>query len=189
MPNTPAPTPSARRGALERPVRPSLLDRLTDAAPHAAAERMPTRRESVEAYTQALRRDLEWLLNTRRQLADVPEGLDELRRSLVRYGLPDSASLLRDAPEARARLLRAVEEAVTAFEPRLAGVRVVLRDAADGAPLPANPGGARAAGALRFTVEGILRLEPEPERVVFDTVFEPSRSEYQVRGGGGLPDA
>jgi type VI secretion system protein ImpF len=80
----------------------------------------------------------------------------------------------RDSREVRARLIRQVEEAVAIFEPRLAGVRVSLSESTDD--------GKR---QLRFLIEGMLRMEPNPERVVFDTVLEISSGEYRVRGDGG----
>lgn len=170
----------AERGRAERGrvVRQSLLDRLIADDP--GRDRASSRTTSEAAFRQAVRRDLEWLLNTRRQLAEVPEGRDELRRSLLRYGIPDVGSLPRDVPEARARLARTIEEAITLFEPRLANVRVVLPD--EGAR--AGEGGAEA-GALRFLVDAVLRMEPEPERVLFETTFDPARHEYQVRTAGG----
>jgi predicted component of type VI protein secretion system len=33
---------------------------------------------------------------------------------------------------------------------------------------------------LRFQIEGLVRGDPAPERVVFDTVFDPVNGQYQV---------
>jgi type VI secretion system protein ImpF len=159
-----------------RAVRQSVLDRLM--ADDTGRERASSRTTSEAAFRQAVRRDLEWLLNTRRQLAEVPEGREELRRSLLRYGIPDVGSLPRDVPEARARLARTIEEAITLFEPRLTNVRVTL-------PEEGAHGGSAESGALRFLVDAVLRMEPEPERVLFETTFDPARHEYQVRSAGG----
>lgn len=167
-----------RRADVERPVQTSLLDRLTDHEPRASAERAPTRAESVAALKRAVRRDLEWLLNTRRELAVVGEDCPEARRSFLRYGLPDVSSLPREGGDTAVRLARAVEEAITIFEPRLAQVRVIAA---------ADPGMATRA-EVRFTIEAMLRLDPEPERVVFDTVLELAKGEYQLRGGDGLEE-
>jgi predicted component of type VI protein secretion system len=35
---------------------------------------------------------------------------------------------------------------------------------------------------LRFQIEGLLRTEPAPARVFFDTTLELSRGEYEVAG-------
>jgi type VI secretion system protein ImpF len=161
-----------RRGDVERPVQASLLDRLTDEEPFVSTERLPSREASVAALRVAVRRDLEWLLNTRQDLLTLAPELAEARRSFLRYGLPDVSSLPREGGNTAARLARAVEQAVALFEPRLAQVRVTAA---------ADPGVAWRP-ELRFTIEGLLRIDPAPERVVFDTVVEMARGEYQVRG-------
>jgi type VI secretion system protein ImpF len=166
----------ARRGAeLDRPVQQSVLDRLIDREPGVSTERLPTREESLVALKHSLRRDLEWLLNTRRENVDVPDTLEETRRSALRYGLPDVTSMPRAVSDGHARLARAVEEAITLFEPRLTRVKVsVAIVTADGA----------SRSELRFVVDAVLRLDPSPERVVFDTVLELAKGEYQVHGEG-----
>jgi type VI secretion system protein ImpF len=158
----------------ERTVRLSLLDRLVDEQPKMPADEAMTWRESVELLKASVRHDLEWLLNTRRIPEAAPDAFGELSRSLYHYGFPDITSLGRDSRETRTRLIRQVEETVAAFEPRLAGVRVSLTESSDD--------GKR---QLRFLIEGLLRMEPNPERVVFDTVLEISSGEYRVRGDGG----
>jgi type VI secretion system protein ImpF len=72
--------------------------------------------------------------------------------------------------DGRARLMRAVEAALTAFEPRLGNVRVILNSTA-GDKLP----------RIRFTVEGMLRVDPSPEHVSFDTLLEVANGEYKVQ--------
>jgi type VI secretion system protein ImpF len=158
----------------ERTVRLSLLDRLVDHKPKVSADEPMTWRQSVELLKASVRHDLEWLLNTRRIPDTAPESFEELSRSLYHYGFPDITSMGRDSRETRSRLIRQVEEAVAAFEPRLAGVRVTLNES--------NDDGKR---QLRFLIEGLLRMEPNPERVVFDTVLEISSGEYRVKGEFG----
>ncbi|MGH7578940.1 MAG: type VI secretion system baseplate subunit TssE [Gemmatimonadales bacterium] len=157
----------------ERTVRLSLLDRLIDHTPKVSTDESMTWRESVNSLKASVRHDLEWLLNTRRIPDTAPESFEELSRSLYHYGFPDITSMGRDSRETRARLIRQVEETVAAFEPRLAGVRVSLNESSDD--------GRR---QLRFLIEGLLRMEPNPERVVFDTVLEISSGEYRVKGDG-----
>ena len=158
----------------ERTVRLSLLDRLVDRQPKVPADESMTWRESVDWLKASVRHDLEWLLNTRRIPETAPESFEELSRSLYHYGFPDITSMGRDSRDTRTRLIRQVEETVAAFEPRLAGVRVSLSESSDD--------GKR---QLRFLIEGLLRMEPNPERVVFDTVLEISSGEYRVKGDGG----
>ncbi len=158
----------------EKTVRLSLLDRLIDHKPKVSFDESMSWRESVDTLKASVRHDLEWLLNTRRIPETAPESFQELNRSLYHFGFPDITSMGRDSREVRTRLIRQVEETIAAFEPRLAGVRVSLTESTDD--------GKR---QLRFLIEGLLRMEPNPERVVFDTVLEISSGEYRVRGDGG----
>ena len=158
----------------EKTVRLSLLDRLVDRKPKVSADESMSWRESVDTLKASVRHDLEWLLNTRRIPDEAPESFQELTQSLYHFGFPDITSLGRDSKEVRGRLLRQVEDTIATFEPRLAGVRVSLSETTDD--------GKR---QLRFLIEGMLRMEPNPERVVFDTVLEISSGEYRVKGDGG----
>ena len=163
-----------KRSGIEKSVQQSLLDRLIDLEPRTSSEVPPTWSESVRQLKSALRHDLEWLLNTRRIPVDPPESYEELPRSLYNFGFPDITSLGRDSREVRVRLLRQVEETIATFEPRLAGVKVSLAESEEN--------GAR---LFRFLIEGLLRMEPNPEQVVFDTVLEISSGEYHVKGDAG----
>ena len=163
------------RTEMERSVRQSVLDRLIDAEPGLAADPAPTLATSIRQLKANLRRDLEWLLNTRRPPLHVPEEFEETQRSLLTYGLPDITSLSRDSIATRTSLLREVEEAIERFEPRLADVRVQL----------VQTEGPNAVRELRFVVEALLKMDPNPEQVVFDTVLELSSGDYSVKGVGG----
>src|SRR5437016_12583190 len=77
---------------VERTVQWSVLDRLIDTDPHSPAEPSFTWAQSVRELKRALRRDPEWLLNTRRIGEPAPEGLNEPRASLHHFGLPDATS-------------------------------------------------------------------------------------------------
>src|SRR5579883_2349319 len=82
----------ARRPA-DSPVSISVFDRLIDDEPKTRTEAPPTRVQSMRELKAALRRDLEWLLNTRQPLYPPPDGSEELPRSLYNYGLPDITSM------------------------------------------------------------------------------------------------
>jgi type VI secretion system protein ImpF len=76
----------------------------------------------------------------------------------------------------RGRLLRALEASIRNFEPRLTAVKVIpLETSADGG----------AKKLLRFQIEGLLKMDPAPERVSFDTVLQLTTGEYQVKGDNG----
>jgi type VI secretion system protein ImpF len=163
----------AKRG-IERTVRQSLLDRLIDDQPQVGTDPVMGFQESRDRVLASLRRDLEALLNTRRGPDTSPEEFEELQRSVLHYGLPDIGEVSQDSADAHARLLRQVKDAITTFEPRLTQIRV------ERIPEPAEGGGRR---EVRFVIHGLLRMDPNPEQVVFDTVLELASGEYEVRGG------
>lgn len=152
------------------PVANSVLDRLIDLEPDVSSEVPPTRAESLRQIKRGLRRDLEWLLNTRRVAVVPDDGYREVNRSCFVYGLPDISSFSVANPADQDRLQRAIATVVRLFEPRLANPRVVKIQADKSA-----------AHVLRFRIEGLLRTEPV-QRISFDTVLQVTSGEYQVRG-------
>lgn len=149
----------------------SLLDRLVDQEPSSLNETPVSRAQSVRLLKAGLRRDLEWLLNTRRNPEPAPESMQDLSNSLYNYGLPDFSALSMSSPRDRDRLLLELESAVATFEPRLKEVRVTLLDAGGGYTR-----------TLHFQIEGMLQMDPAPEQVSFDTVLQLNNGEYQIRG-------
>jgi type VI secretion system protein ImpF len=157
---------------LERTAQRSVIDRLIDTEPTNATDAPLTLAQSVREVKRALRRDLEWLLNTRRVVEQAPEAYPELRRSLYHYGLPDITSTASASTDARNWLRRQVEETIALFEPRLTQVRVTINDVDE----PTRR-------EVRFIVEAVLDMEPSPEQVVFDTVLEMSSATFAIGGG------
>ncbi len=162
------------RWAPEQTVTQSVLERLIDREPGAAADPVPTRAQSVRQLRAALRRDLEWLLNTRRNPEEAGSEFEELAPSLYNYGLPDVTSLSWSSVRDRTRLVRMIEETVSTFEPRITRLKVT----------PVESEGA-ARHILHFQIEGLLQMDPAPEHISFDTVLQLSSGEYQVKGDLG----
>jgi type VI secretion system protein ImpF len=136
-----------------------------------AADPYRTRSASVRGLKAALRRDLEWLLNTRRDPNAAPESMVELSQSLFNYGLPDFSALSVNSPKDRQSLLIEIERTVALFEPRLENVRVSLVE-----------GSGVGTRAVRFQIEGSLQMDPSPEHVSFDGELQLANGEYQIRG-------
>lgn len=147
-----------------------LLDRLLDADPGAAETPPPTAAEALERLHIAVRRDLEALLNARRRRRPLPAMLSELPTSVINYGIPDPASGAYTVPELRTALAREVEATIRRFEPRLTKVSVALVD--DKQAL---------GGTLRLKVDAVLRADPVPEPVSFETLLEPVTRDFTVR--------
>ncbi len=147
----------------------SVLDRLIDEDPTSSSDPPVTHAHSLRQFKASLKRDLEWLLNTRQTPLPAPEEFQESWRSVFNYGLPDIAAMGVHSSSDRNRLLWMIETAVRLYEPRIANVRVVLDTV---------PGSDR---SLHFRIEGLMRVDPAPEQVSFDTVLELTSGEYEVK--------
>jgi type VI secretion system protein ImpF len=155
----------------EQTVTQSVLERLIDRDPNLSADPPVTRAQSVRQLKASLRRDLEWVLNTRRTPTPAGSEFTELEQSLYNFGLPDVTTLSWDSSRDRARLARMIEQTVATFEPRITGLKVIAMESASGAQ-----------HVLRFQIQGLLDMDPAPEHISFDTVLQLSSGEYQVKG-------
>ena len=147
----------------------SVLDRLIDSEPGTAADPPHSRSKSLRELKSAVRRDLEWLLNTRRSILPLPPSSEQLQQSLLMYGLPDFSSASVKSPSDRARILRTLEEAIAQFEPRLRAISVTIVTGEDNER------------ALRFRIDAELQVDPAPEAVTFDTMLQLYNGEYEVK--------
>jgi len=142
----------------------SLIDRLSD------VEQWPeTRAASISMYRDSLKRDLEWLLNTRQPVIAAMESFPATAASVANYGLPDIHSFDGSAGKERNELTIALEKCIRAFEPRIVHPHVFL---------------ARAdalSRSLRFHIEGQITYENMNEEIKFDTILELTRGEYEVK--------
>jgi len=155
----------------EHTVTQSVLERLIDDKPKLPSDEESSRAQSVRQLKASVRRDLEWLLNTRRTPDAAASEFPELEKSVYNFGLPDMSSLNWQSARDRTRLCRMLEHALSTFEPRLLRAKVV--------PVEASAG---AQHVLRFQIEGMLAMDPAPEHISFDTVLQLSSGEYQVKG-------
>lgn len=142
----------------------SVLDRLMEVEDWPA-----TRAQSLRYFREALKRDVEWLLNTRRPPIENIAKFERARATIVNYGLSDITALGLSSASDQKRLRKALEECLREFEPRLTDVVVTLQESQS------------ADRRLRFHVEGLMRINPAPEEISFDTVLELSSGEYTVK--------
>lgn len=140
-----------------------------DLDPKVKSEPPPTPRRSREQFERALKRDLEWLFNTRRVPEEIPESCSEVLRSVYAFGLPDFTALGLSSSQDQVVLQRLLESTIKSFEPRILNPRVIMQS---------DPGGMR---VLRFHIEGMMRIDPAPEPISFDTVLELSSGDYKVK--------
>lgn len=144
-------------------LQPSLLDRLTDAAPEHKREALDQQTLTTQQLKQAVLRDLGWLLNASNlQTIDPlpPDGLTA--RSTVNYGIAGIAGI--GAGSNTAGLERMVADAIRAFEPRIRPetLRVHARpyDRSDGLP------------TLTLEISGEMWAQPVPQQLFLETSIE-----------------
>lgn len=150
-------------------LRHSVLDRL---AATGGGRRQRDLRIGVEELKQAVRRDIEWLLNSRKPLLDLAD-LPEARASILAYGMPDLTSF-SSSPSDRQRICAHIEAALRTFEPRLLPRSIRVEPVAG-----REEGYAR----LKFSIHALLDVDPVREPISFDTSVETSSGAVQVRTG------
>lgn len=142
----------------------SLLDRLID-----VDEWPTTRSSSMRMYRDSLKRDVEWLLNTRRPPIPNLQDYSRTFASAINFGLPDISSFTGSANRDENALLLAIVQTLRDFEPRIQSPRVFLvrNDTAN--------------RHIRFHIDGQIMFDSVPEDISFDTVLELSSGEYEVK--------
>ena len=150
----------------------SVIDRLVGEELLADELAVPggARSDPTLLYRAGVRRNLEWLLNTRRVIEPAPDAFPEVQRSIYHFGLPDVTSLGSDSEANRRELSQMVAEAIETFEPRLSNVRVSIPPAAAGER------------GVRFVIEATLRVDLDEERIELDTLLETSSGRFSITG-------
>lgn len=151
-------------------LRTSLLDMLIS-DPSESSPAKPTA-QAIRELIQAIRRDLQDLLNTRVRNLEWPAELAALDDSIINYGLP-SFSYLENVHDLDA-LAAMIKTAIERFEPRLHAVSVqALSD------------GGTKSRVLRFKIQATLVVEPLDDRIAFTSTLEPVSGSFQVERASG----
>ena len=149
---------------------PSFLDRLIDLDPFSPTESPKSQSQVIYEMKLSLKRDIQNLLNTRWSCVSWPPDYEELDLSLINYGIPDFSGINMGSPENQQRLIQIVERAIKNFEPRLIKFSIELNEEID-----------NISRTLAFRVDGLLRSEPFPEQVIFDTSLDIHSAEFEVK--------
>ncbi len=152
------------RGKSEVLITQSLVDRLTQ-----TDDWPETRAASITMYRDAMKRDLEWLLNTRKPEIPALESYPATAVSVLNYGLPDLHTFDGSAGKEHNALTVAIEKCIRAYEPRINQPRVFLTKTD------------LLRRSLRFHIEGEILFENMQEEIKFDTVLEMISGEYEVK--------
>jgi type VI secretion system protein ImpF len=160
------------RSSAEVLVTLSVFDRLIDRDPkNPSGEEPMTRAQSVRELKAAVRRDLEWILNSRRIVLPPDAALTELNKSVYVFGLSDFTGWSLNSNRDQIRLLRSVHQTIKVFEPRLGNVNII--------PIESQTISTR---TMRFRIEAMLLMDPAPEQVSFDTLLDLTSAKYQLQG-------
>jgi len=154
-------------------VLPSVLDRLLDESSGLSHAGAPGKTQQLLELRNAVRRDLEALLNSHRFCRSPPEDSEQLDRSLLQYGAPDFFAVNAGSAAAREEFRRSLEEAIRRFEPRFKQVSVKLVD-----------DGVSADRTMRFHIDALMYADPAPDAVSFDSLLDPSIHSFSVVGSG-----
>lgn len=160
--------------SLPRELMPSFLDRLIDAGRSGAS--IHAEGYTLDQIIDAVRADLEELLNTRRGfvLDDCP--YPEVKNSIIGYGLPDLNSVAGVAARNNDALSEMIEQVVERYEPRLRRVRAHLVSDDFGDDNPKQ---------VRFHIDALLCVDPAPE-VGFETVLELTTGHTTIKTSTGM---
>lgn len=149
---------------------PTLLDRLLDDEPQHSSEAQPGHRCTVAAYRASVVRDLELVVNTRRELiADRLDAWPTLQGTLLDYGLPDFLSRGVRSTEDRRQIQRQLERTIEQGDKRFSNVRVQLLNQDSHHRI------------LQFRIEAVLLIREASQRVAFDAVLQVNTRQYKVQ--------
>ena len=153
-------------------LQPCLLDRLTDDHPESVKESRDQRIVSLRRYRAAVLRDLDWLLNTGcLSTTEDFEGLGEVARSVINYGIPDMCGVTASGvrPE---EFERELLEAIRFFEPRILPGTLSIGVAA---------GGRVDHNAISFEIRGDLWAQPTPDPLYLRTEVDLDTGQCEVK--------
>ena len=162
---------SSRRSDFDAKINLSVFDRLIDTDPDAKQEPPQSRMQTLRELKRSVKRDLEWLLNSRRMVVDIDPNLEETHRSIITYGLSDITCTPLSGSKDQRALAEQVETVIKLFAPNLMDVQITC--------MPPN----EMERSVSLRIEAKIDMEPAPEPIVFDTVLQMGNGEFGVKEG------
>lgn len=147
----------------------SVLDRLLDKEPDSTIDPPSNISSQVTELREAIRRDIEALLNTRRCPVSPPAHLRELVHSVFTYGIDGFVSVNLVTEKAKSSLAHKLERCILRTETRLSDVRITcLKNS-----VPRQR-------TLNMRIEAVLRLQDAIPPIVFVTKLDPSSQRFVI---------
>lgn len=152
--------------------RTTLFDRLLSQDIHGAEG------VSLQALRESVAADLEDLLNSRLvNLENMVEEYDQVKKSILQFGIIDFVGLSTANPLDRDKICRSIAQSIHAHEPRLKQVQVeILIDEQN-------------RGNVCLSIQAYLNIYPLYEPVIFDAFLKPTTQQYVIlsrTSAGGL---
>lgn len=148
----------------------SVLDRLLDDEPDRSDE-APLDDSLLLRYTQqAIRRDLQDLLNTRIRCVSWNPEWKELPDSLLNYGLPDFTVAALDAASHPDKVLESIRQTIERWEPRLTGVRIRQ-----------TSGDSYFNRVIKFRIEATMMINEKKHVLMYESVLEATTGQFDVK--------
>jgi type VI secretion system protein ImpF len=154
-------------------LQPALLDRLTDDEPDKRQEPRERRVMSKPRLRQAVLRDLAWLFNSTRLESTLDlEGLEEVRRSVINFGLPALAGKSASQTDIAA-LERAIRQAILDYEPRILPGTLQVRALLEPRSLDHH-------NVIGIEIRGELWAQPIPLELLVRTEIDLETGKVQI---------
>ena len=141
-------------------LRHSILDRLAGTGGSGAPGDL---RIGIEDLKQAVLRDIQWLLNTKRPLNLQFDAYPESRSSILNFGIPDFTQFSAASGGDCSQVCGLMVEALRRFEPRLDPRTVAVEHLTTDT---------WAGITAQFRIHGVLHVDPVRVPVTFDTHVE-----------------
>ncbi len=142
-------------------LQPCLLDRLLDDEPRKRSESREEKVISVKRFREGVKRDIEWLLNSKSKFYDLDEVLSEIKNSVLDYGIRDFTGLSSENLSLKT-LEDVIYQSLVTYEPRLIAEELVVRAVRTTSKLSE-------VNALSFEILGKIWAEPLPQDFILRT--------------------
>jgi type VI secretion system protein ImpF len=155
---------------------PCLLDRLTDEEPEAVRESSDRRVMTLRRYREAVRRDLESLLNTNCHLdSEDLNRFENVAKSVLNFGIPEMCGMTLSGLST-VDVERKIRQSVLRYEPRVLPdtltVRVVTAETG-----PSHPHG----NSVTLEIAGELWAIPAPDPLYYRTEVDLETGQIQIK--------
>lgn len=142
-------------------LQPCLLDRLFDDEPRRKSESRREKVISVKRFREGVKRDIEWLLNSKSRFYDLDDDLSYVRNSVLDYGIRDFTGLSSENLSLLT-LEKVIRSSLINYEPRLIADELKVKAVSSNSELSKI-------NALSFEIYGKIWAEPLPQDFVLRT--------------------